>query len=104
MKIFYAILHKPSGMCLPEKGSRKGKGGYTKDEPDDTYPPRMFPKKHYAQAALRWWLKGKWNERWNVDSLTGEEDPELVSSHVPSRIPKDMRIISVTINYNPVKS
>ncbi len=94
-KTYYAIQHIPSGMCLPEKGSRKGKGGYTKDVPDDTYPPRLFGHPRYAFDALRWWLAGIASEEYDYEEgdLIG-----IVSAPVTDRRAKDMRVVIVTLS------
>ena len=57
---FLAIKHIPTGHFLPEYGSRKGRGGYTNDEPQNIsmFPPRIFRTRTAAINALRWWLEG----------------------------------------------
>ena len=93
-KTFHAIQHIPTGQCLPELGSRKGRGGYTGDEPDGSFPPRMFTRSRDAAAALRWWLQG--HAQIDYDYETGDI-LGIRSSSVEGRNSEDMRIIQVTM-------
>ena len=90
---WYAIQHIPSGMCLPEKGSRKGKGGYTNDTPDNSYPPRLFKFVIHAFTALDWWLRGVATVEYDLDG----DDRGIVSAPQTNRKRDDMRVVKVKI-------
>ena len=93
---FLAIKHTPTGYFLPEYGSRKGRGGYTKDEPQDInlFPPRIFRTKAAAINALRWWLEGKSTATYDC---FGEYDG-LTQKAQPHRKAEEMKIIEVKIS------
>lgn len=94
---FFAIRHKPTGHYLPEHGSRKGRGGYTNDEPDPNKPPRMFASKHHAESALIWWLKGIVGVSYHYDSYDGDYDEIKTMEPMPHRKAEDMEIVPVRV-------
>ena len=97
-RTWYAIQDKFTGMCLPEMGSRKGKGGYTNDMPDDSYPPRLFRHSKHAFDALRWWLAGVARENWSQSQSDGAwQNDGIVSEPRTDRKAEDMRVIQVRI-------
>ncbi len=103
----WAILHKPSGGYLPGFGSRKGRGGFTNDDPSTVEPPRLFRERHHAKSALDHWLKGKlrvwqeqghdgeWDERWDYDADPNRcaDDMDIVQLDVG---PADVHVIRLT--------
>ncbi len=100
MKTFFAIRHKPTGHFLPEHGSRKGRGGYTNDEPDATKPPRMFEHRRHAKGALDWWLKGiaGMKRSYSLYSKYDDVDEEIQTiESLPHRKAEDMEIVEVRV-------
>lgn len=95
---FFAIQHIPTGHFLPEYGSRKGRGGYTKDEPQALadFPPRIFRNQTAATNALRWWLEGKAIVKF--DYYEGDFIG-IVSKHQPHRKAEEMRIVEIEIKW-----
>jgi hypothetical protein len=98
---YFAIRHKPTGAFMPNYGSRKGRGGFTHDEPSALAPPRLFPRRHHAQTALAHWLRGKLTVSNYRDDYTGEWDEDWSCKKVPERKAEDMEIVEVTIVVTP---
>lgn len=94
---FFAIRYKPTGHFLPEHGSRKGRGGYTNDEPDPDKPPRLFIKKHFAKCALDWWLKGIAGVKYNYSEFDDEHNEIKTMEPMPHRKAEDMEIVKVRV-------
>lgn len=100
MFVYYAIRQKSTGYFLPGYGSRKGRGGYTHDEPvsPNVAPPRLFMKKHLAESALKWWLGGRWREDYRLPSAPDyEPDVDMVVTKVSSRNADDMEIVGLIV-------
>lgn len=90
--ILYAIKHLPSGGYLPGYGSRRGRGGFTHDEPKVGLPPRLFGRKQDAKVALGHWLKGATS---CYTSWDGDED---WSTHPkPHRKAEEMAVVEVRL-------
>lgn len=96
--VYYAIRQKSTGSFMPEYGSRKSRGGYTRDEPHpiSEFPPRLFKTRRSANIALSWWLKGELKYRITYDSLYGES-VDLVVEKRSHRVPRDMHVVPITI-------
>lgn len=101
MLVYYAIRQKSTGYFLPGYGSRKGRGGYTHDEPVPAVkaPPRLFMKRHLAESALKWWLEGAWTE---VTCERGAPDNpyldvERKARKIPTRSADDMEIVGLFV-------
>ncbi|KKK55469.1 hypothetical protein LCGC14_3074250, partial [marine sediment metagenome] len=70
------------------------------DEPDDSYPPRLFKLPRHAFDALRWWLAGIASREYTRDPETGYyEDDGIMVAPKTDRVAKDMRVITVTITF-----
>lgn len=91
--MYYAIMRISDGKFMPQYGSRKGRGGFTHDEPNDSVPPRLFVKKHQAESALKWWLDGRHYV------IATEDNEDWRNTPVPSRNAEDMRIVAVTLQF-----
>lgn len=92
----FAIRHKPTGAFMPTFGSRKGRGGFTHDEPSTTATPRLFQRRQYAQAALAHWLKGRLTVR-SYQDYSGEYDEDWSYEPIADRKAEDMEIVEVRI-------
>lgn len=97
---YYAIRHK-DGRFMPNYGTRKGRGGWTNDEPQwpSKVPPRLFIGHQYAAAALREWLKGA---QYQVIVRTGsfegvDDDYDIRIRPRPDRRTEDMSIVRVLL-------
>lgn len=97
---YFAIRHKPSGGFLPTFGSRKGRGGFTHDEPSTVTPPRLFSRRQAASAALTHWLKGKLTVS-QYQGYDGDYDESWNYKPILSRKAEDMEIVEVTIRVLP---
>lgn len=99
MSVYFAIRQKSTGHFLPGYGSRKGRAGYTHDEPvpGDKAPPRLFMKRHLAERALKWWLDGRWHEDYTTGGAPWDDhmDVELMVTKVPARNAGDMEIVAL---------
>lgn len=93
--IYYAIRQKSTGHYMPNYGSRKGRGGWTNDEPQPLtqVSPRLFTKKHVATAALREWLKGRTYVVHRGFSEDADEDWR--TKPVAGRTADDMEVVPV---------
>lgn len=93
--IYYAI-RRNDGLFLPNYGTRKGRGGWTNDEPQphEKVVPRLFYSKQYAGAALREWLKGRQYQHINHNDY-GDVEIRFVSK--PERRPENMRIVKIEL-------
>jgi len=98
--IYFAIRQISTGYFMPNYGSRKGRGGWTNDEPQPLdIPPRLFLKRHTAQAALREWLKGvTYRVFTRSGSWEGDDDEKLISKPRASRVAGDMEIVAVKLS------
>lgn len=102
MIAFFGIRQISTGNFLPNYGSRKGRGGWTNDEPQSLtdVAPRLFTKKVAAAAALREWLKGVTrvevhrSRTWSGDEDDSEEFKVTPMSH---RKADDMEIVAVFV-------
>ena len=87
---------------MPNYGSRKGRGGWTNDQPQqlDKVPPRLFIKRRAADAALRRWLRGVTSIHMRQrHSMWGADDSEeLVTTHHVDRRADDMEIIALKLS------
>jgi hypothetical protein len=100
--VFFAIRQKSTGHFMPNYGSRKGRGGWTNDEPQPVQKvaPRLFPHEHLAKAALREWLKGvTYQVTRRSGSFEGVDDyTELKIRPVAGRSADDMEIVAVFLH------
>lgn len=89
---FYAIRSRRTGLYLPASPRKRG---FTNDEPTDMFPPRLFTRKHDAQVALTWWLRGMMEK-----TFTGppdDPDERIHVTPVPSRLQEEMVVVEVWI-------
>ncbi len=96
---YFAIRRKSDGLFMPA-----GRGwGFTKDEPTDQRPPRLFVREVGARQALRNWLAGETS----VTTTRSEEffgpeyDTEWIQVPRPDRIAADMEVVSVSVTVEP---
>ena len=91
MKLFYAILHKPSGSYLPAWTPRtKCNRGHTHNEPTLAYPPRLFNTSKAAYLALKYWLGGPiTQEYWEKEPVGTKQKWD------PSRKEFEMQIVAI---------
>lgn len=96
--MIYAILHKPTGVFLPEMQYARG-GTYT--ELTDKRPPRLFSTRTAAANALRHWLAGILSTTWVPDQsshdIFGEGDYKREILPQPHRKAEEMEIVQVNI-------
>lgn len=104
--MYYAIRDKRAFKTLPNYGTRKGRGGWTNDEPvsPSIVPPRLFMQRHHAERALKAWLKGVHyvKIKRSHDFFGNEDDRE--EFHVrpaPERCADDMEVVEVTMQIGP---
>lgn len=100
--IVYAIRQKSTGLFLPcKRHNRKQRiTGFTHDVPASGIP-RLFSKRHYAQNALDYWLKGELYEVVTSSfSYVGEDDSsselKVIQPAIP-RVKEDMQIVSLQL-------
>lgn len=100
---YFAIRQISTGHYMPNYGTRKGRGGWTNDEPQpaDKAPPRLFIKRQYAKAALREWLKGVQYESYTARRTSWGDhdcDVELLVRPKPERaMADDMEIVELLL-------
>jgi len=97
--VFFAIRQISTGHFMPSYSSRKGRGGYTHDEPQPLakVPPRLFTKRHVAQRVLNYWLKGSITQHFSrVHTLEGPDDHEYLNvTKIPHRRAEDMEVVAI---------
>lgn len=99
--IYYAIRQKSTGYMMPNYGTRRGLGGFTNDEPTrlNVAPPRLFLQAHFAERALKAWLKVVHSVTTSVSySGLGDEDvSEDWKIEPKDRNADDMEIVKVEL-------
>ena len=88
-RLFFAILHRPSGGFLPAVRGF----GFTRTEPTKTEPPRLFAKIGPCRQALNYWLEGE-----HFEGLDNDEGVTIVKvTPRPERKLSSMEIVEIEL-------
>ena len=99
----WAIIHKPTGMYMPQCG----RGG-TRIEVAAFVPleniPRLFQSRAGAVQALRCWLMGPWEsiKDWDYDEWSGRSFSYVSGGKPPkerpaNRVASDMEVVALEL-------